>query len=269
MKVSILDSGGVSIPAKEVFGPEAIDSGYFSRQEVEGDLVFPTQTVLVTGGGLRVLVDPGDFERMTAPGVFDAPKEYAPPPPVLEQLSGLGVAAADVTHVVITHLHYDHYSGTTRTAGGELEPAFPNAKYMIPKLDWEMPAVAVPMSRGEREVADTLTVLMKAGVVQLVQGGVKIAAGLELTPTPGETPGHQALAVKSMGESLYCVGDLFHMKVEIEHPEIMATWADREETLKSRRQMIAAALREEATIVPTHMHHGRITSSGGRTRWSS
>jgi glyoxylase-like metal-dependent hydrolase (beta-lactamase superfamily II) len=45
----------------------------------------------------------------------------------------------EVTHVVNTHLHFDHCGwNTTRGEDGVVRPTFPNARYFARRASWRM-----------------------------------------------------------------------------------------------------------------------------------
>jgi glyoxylase-like metal-dependent hydrolase (beta-lactamase superfamily II) len=212
-------------------------------------------------------VDPGDYGRLTAPGKFRA-GERPPPPPLLEQLARLGVEAEDVTHVVVTHLHFDHFAGVTHEVKGVNAPSFPRARHILPTKDWEMQEIVEAREKGDRDVTDTLDIVEKAGLVELLNGERVLGEGIEIHPSPGESPGHQTVKIGSQGLSCYCVGDLYHMKEEVEHPELSASWADRATLLQTRCEFAKRAAEEAALVLPTHMHPGRISMAVGRPFWS-
>src|SRR5262249_16739027 len=51
----------------------------------------------------------------------------------LAGLTALGVKLEAVTHVMCTHLHWDHVGWNTRLVDGQWVPTFPNAKYIMAK----------------------------------------------------------------------------------------------------------------------------------------
>ena len=53
---------------------------------------------------------------------------------IFTALAELNVDPAEVGHVVLTHLHFDHAGGLTRTGA---VPAFPDAKVYVQRREWE------------------------------------------------------------------------------------------------------------------------------------
>ena len=54
-------------------------------------------------------------------------------------LNKLGYSAAEVTDVILTHLHFDHCGTCTKFNNdkSEVVPVFPNANYWVGKAQWE------------------------------------------------------------------------------------------------------------------------------------
>ena len=76
-------------------------------------------------------------ERKTRPV---SPRFHQLNTPYLDRLRATGVTPGQVDFVILTHLHIDHVGWNTRLEDGRWVPTFPNAKYL--------------MSRVERDAAD-------------------------------------------------------------------------------------------------------------------
>ena len=123
---------------------------------------------------------------------------------IVARLGAMGVKPEDVTVIVNSHLHFDH-AGNNR--------AFPNATFIVqaehlayakgrpnfPAIYWDDPALRyVPAS-----------------------GRARVAAGIEVVPTPGHAPGHQSLVVDlaDTGRVVLC-GDAAFTRANLERGEI-------------------------------------------------
>ena len=126
---------------------------------------------------------------------------------IVSRLAALGVRPDEITVVVNSHLHFDH-AGNNR--------AFPRATFVVqadhlayakgrpnfPGVYWDDPALRyVPAS-----------------------GAMRVAAGVELLPTPGHAPGHQSLVVDlaETGRVVLC-GDAAFTRANLERGEIPAS----------------------------------------------
>ena len=187
-------------------------------------------------------------------GTRFAVPEALQPPDLTAQLTSLGVVPGAITHVVITHAHFDHYSGVT-TSDTPPAPRFPRARYVLGRADWEFPKMQTELARPDSLEARTLGVLVACGQLDLVTGNLEIAPGIEVVPAPGETPGHQMVRVDDGGQVLYVLGDLYHHPWEVSHPDWAAQtlWADPVANRASRQRVTDAALVEEARLLAAHI----------------
>lgn len=55
-----------------------------------------------------------------------------------ETLGEAGVEPGDVTHVVLSHCHWDHIGGLVVRKGGDLAPLFPRARHFAPAIEIEV-----------------------------------------------------------------------------------------------------------------------------------
>ncbi|MBO0777397.1 MAG: hypothetical protein J2P37_01105, partial [Ktedonobacteraceae bacterium] len=121
-----------------------------------------------------------------------------------------------------------------------------------------------PTSRDSR----TFGVLQQAGLLELVEGDHDLIPAVRLIAAPGESPGHQIVRISLEGQVLYCLGDLYHHPVEVEHPSWMATWDDPTTTLTSRAALTQSALKENALLIATHIASiGHLQRLPTGTRW--
>jgi glyoxylase-like metal-dependent hydrolase (beta-lactamase superfamily II) len=185
---------------------------------------------------------------------------------LLEQLQASGVQPAAIQHVVITHAHQDHFDHTASNG----QPSFPNARYYLGRADWERAEMQTALQNPESVESRTLGVVSRAGLLERVEGDHVLGEGVSIIAAPGETPGHQIVRVQSQGQTLYCVGDLYHHIIEVEHPEWAVRWANEDTILASRRAFAAAALAENALIIATHITGvGRLQQNAQGVTWVS
>jgi glyoxylase-like metal-dependent hydrolase (beta-lactamase superfamily II) len=264
-RVTVFEVASLTLGKKDIFGPRVDLTKYFDEKTIAAPELFPTSSTLIESGDAKVMVDPSDFKRLVGPDHFKAPPRYRPPPPLAEQLKAVGVGPEEITQVVITHLHFDHYAGVT--TNGDL--AFSTAEYYIPKRDWEMPEIAEARRKGDRDVTETLGAVEEAGRLRLLGKALALGGGVNVEPFPGESPGHQVVRVGSKGKVAYCVGDLYHLVAEVEHPELAAGWTDAKVLLASRKRFSRRAAAENALVLPGHLPPGAISFRGSAPVWTA
>lgn len=194
----------------------------------------PVQCYHIALGERSILVD-ASFYDPDLVGDMLVP-DYTAPPGLVEQLAGRQISPESITDVVITHRHFDHYSGISRKEDGRYTPLFPKARHYLGAGDWQ------PNDFGKLDER-TLVVVNNAGLLELVGGEMEIGEGLTIRPMPGETPGHQILAVAHEGRRSYFTGDLFHHEIEFDHEALNVFWAHRTIMNQSKQ-----AFKEEAAV---------------------
>jgi glyoxylase-like metal-dependent hydrolase (beta-lactamase superfamily II) len=178
----------------------------------------------------------------------------------------LGMALEDVTHVITTHPHGDHYAGVAIEREGGIAPRFPWARHFLGRADWEgnhnRGQVDSPI--GRLELIDSL------GLLELVDEAREVAPGVTILPAPGETPGHTIVQVESGGERFYFLGDIVHLPCEVERLDWTPPSADRDALIPLRERVFTDVARENALLVTAHEAFppwGRIVEDGDGFHW--
>ncbi|HEY8883891.1 MAG TPA: MBL fold metallo-hydrolase [Chloroflexota bacterium] len=267
--------GAATVAVVDVYGiptniEKLIQAPVGERSEAEAALFaqtvsLPVNCIVIQLAGQTVLVDAGEYDA-----AYDSSSEAnrQPPPNLLARLAEIGVQPADIDHVVITHLHGDHFNATTTLGATGYQPTFPNARYYVGRADLEQPGMREALGKPESLESRTLGVLDRAGLLVPVEGDRELGPGIEIIASPGETPGHQSVRLRSEGETLYCIGDLYHHEIEVVHPTWMVRWADRDSIIASRQGLVEAALTENARLVATHLAGvGRLQRTGSGVEW--
>jgi glyoxylase-like metal-dependent hydrolase (beta-lactamase superfamily II) len=215
------------------------------RADITDLMRFPIQSVHIALPGASILVDACDV-GILAETPF-APPGYQPPPDIVARLNEIGVSAEEITHVIITHAHFDHYSGIVRLQEDCLALCFPNAKHYLGRADFEAftDLSALP--------AQPFVMLQQRGQLELVDNQLDLGNGVQMIAAPGETSGHQIVRVHSEGTTFYCLGDLYHHPVEVMRPEWTVHWSNPKANRRSRQALTRDALAEDALLMATHI----------------
>ncbi len=233
----------------------------------EKPLPFPSQCIHIALAGASILVDANNYAVAVPPGSPYLPPGYQPPPSLLDQLLEKGIRPQDITHLVITHAHFDHYVGITTKRDGKYLPTFPNARCYLGRADWDDPEMQKSLQNSDSIDSRTFGVLHQHSLLELVEENRKLTPAVQIIAAPGESPGHQLVRVHSNGQTLYCLGDLYHHSIEVEQPTWMATWANPDTNISSRHALVEAALSEDALLVAAHMPVGRLQSTPTGIKW--
>jgi glyoxylase-like metal-dependent hydrolase (beta-lactamase superfamily II) len=216
---------------------------------------------LVRTGGHLVLIDTGVGPGQIGP--FGPSQRVIRGGALIESLGGLGIDLAEVTDVVLTHLHPDHY-GWAVEDGGSL---FPNAVFRCHGLDWDH--FVVRPGPGLSGFSATLPAL--ADRLETWDHDGPILPGIDARLAAGHTPGSTVLVLSSGPSRALLLGDVVHCPVELLEDE-WASLGDVDAAL-ARRTKVALARELEDTQVPAAGGHfpglrfGRLLAGEGRRQW--
>ena len=265
--ITIMNAGDMMVNmAEEMAVPES-ERRHLYGSTLEGSQPFPSQSVHIALADASILVDINNYALAISLAPSYLPPDYSPPPEVVEQLLSQGIHPEDITHLVITHAHFDHYTGTTTEHNGSYIPLFPNARAFLGRADWDHADTQEALRDSDSLESHTFGVLKRRDLFELVDGNLDLTPEVRILAAPGESPGHQIVRAHSQGQTLYCLGDLFHHPVEVEQPAWTVKWADAYTNLTSRQWLIQAALQENALLVAAHMPVGQIEGTLANPRW--
>jgi glyoxylase-like metal-dependent hydrolase (beta-lactamase superfamily II) len=167
-------------------------------------------------------------------------------------LAARGLTPADIRVVLNTHLHFDHAGGNTvLDARGEPVPAFPNARYVAVRGEWEDALRPTERSRASYRPDDFVPV-QRAGVLDLVEPGAAVVPGVALEPAPGHTRFHQCVKLEGGGATALFCADLVPTAAHVPYPYIMAYDLYPLETLATKKRLLSHAAREGWTLLLEH-----------------
>ena len=267
--VTVVSEGGL-LWGPRFAVPEAEWRAAMPEADAEGRVWLGLNVVIVQLGEALIVVDPGLDEPDSA---WQRARPRVWPNWPVRRTPGLtaamreqGIDPAEVTHVVITHPHGDHYAGIVVEREGGFVPRFPNARHVMGRADWEgNPGRAEPgTDLGRLELIDGL------GLLELVDAAREIAPGVTVLPAPGESPGHIVARVESGGEVLYLLGDVVHHACEVEQIAWGPPHADAAAIVATRQRLFAEVAAQNALVINAHEPFppwGRIVAAGDGFRW--
>jgi glyoxylase-like metal-dependent hydrolase (beta-lactamase superfamily II) len=141
----------------------------------------------------------------------------------LSDIAAAGYPRESIDTVLCTHLHVDHVGWNTMLSGGRWVPTFPNARYLMGRIEYQHWTTKNDREDMRAVIADSVRPVHDAGLVDLVETDARITDEISLVPTIGHTPGHVSVRIVSRGEEALITGDFLHHPVQIGHPEWAST----------------------------------------------
>jgi glyoxylase-like metal-dependent hydrolase (beta-lactamase superfamily II) len=268
MVTAISEGGLLWAPRFPVAEPEWRQA--IPESDADGRVWLGLNVVIIRVGAALIVVDPGMDDPDSA---WQRKRPHAWPdwpvtrtPGLAAALAELAIAPEDVTHVVITHPHVDHFPGVVVDRAGGPAPRFPRARHFLGRADWEGNS-----RRGTPgSDLDRLELIDRLGLLELVDGEREIVPGVTIVPAPGESAGHSLLRLESAGEVFYVLGDIVHHACEVEHPDWGPPHADPDTLAAARKRIFPTIAREGALLATAHEPFppwGRIVAVGDGHRW--
>ena len=171
---------------------------------------------------------------------------------LLRSLAAVGVQPADISKVILTHLHFDHAGGNCfREETGAFTPTFPNAVYYINQGELAYAKAPDPRSKPSY-LLHTWEPLERRGQITLVSGDKEVVPGVRILPAPGHTPNHQIVTVKSGGLTACFLADLVPTPSHLKTHYVMGFDLDALTAMENKEQVLKQAQAENWLLVFEH-----------------
>lgn len=246
-----------------------------------GLLVSHTQSFIVDDGEIRIIVDTcvGNHKPRRNSAWNDLNL------PFLDRLCEAGYPPESIDLVLCTHMHVDHVGWNTRMSGGRWVPTFPGARYLFARSEWKhwtaeasadingdvTQHVAQNILEARAVYADSVQPIVDAGLDVLVDPFQQLTPHVWLEPTPGHTPGHVSVHIRSRGQHAVITGDMMHHPIQCTLPDTSSTFDfDMVQARATRREFLKRHADGPSLVFGTHFAGptgGKIVSHGDTWRF--
>ncbi len=192
MKIIPLSEGSFTIDQSKLFVPFNLTNDDL-QQRPAGSLLVEIQPFAVVTSRDVLLID-------TGLGFKDENGKMQ----LHNNLTNAGINPADITKVLMSHLHKDHAGGVSRKTGeGQFELAFPQATYYVQKQELDF-----AFERGlPSYIPQELECLKNASNVVLLNGNGVIDGYIKYEVTSGHSPYHQTYMIVDGGQKVFFGAD--------------------------------------------------------------
>ena len=183
----------------------------------------------------------GDKLDMRARARMDLPPDAEPLTSVIAR-HGFDPESIDI--VINSHLHWDHCGGNTILTGGThsgpARPAFPRARYVASRPEWEH--AHERLARDGISYIDTnYDPLVESGQMALVEGDYEVAPDIWMRRAPGHNRDMMVITVASSGETFCFLSDLVPTEAHVQPTWVAAFDLCPLECIESKTRWLTAA----------------------------
>jgi glyoxylase-like metal-dependent hydrolase (beta-lactamase superfamily II) len=249
--VLVISDGVLSLPTKML----AANADPAARQAVIDELLLPKEmldwplnVVVVRSGARTILVDAGLGVNPNLPKAGQ----------LGHRLEAAGIDLADVTDVVLTHMHMDHIGGLL--VDGVKEQLRPDLRIHVAAAEvkfWAKPdfsLTAMPDGFPEALESTAQRFLREyRSYLRTFEEQHEVAPGVVVTRTGGHTPGHSVVRLKSGGDRLTFAGDAV-FQVGFDHPDLHNGFEhDPMEAARVRVRLLREMAETGELLLATHL----------------
>ncbi len=243
MKLYRLDCGDIHVSDLNVFS----DSDQYIGQSK--DLV--VSCYVIRKGGMILLWDTGLNSSIAEKkdGVTSGPFTLTLKETITAQLAKINLTPDDITHVGLSHSHFDHAGNVN---------LFKNAQLIIQKAEYDTLVNTPDVANAHNMNTSQMDFFLKEEnkeQLEIISGDQNLLSdgSLKAISLPGHTPGHMALKVTlSKSGVVILSGDQWHFDANHLYDEVPSFNYDRADTISSSDKLNRLVANNNATLIIQH-----------------
>lgn len=220
MKLIPIDTGNFMLDGGAMFGvvPKSLWSKAYPANE-KNLCNWTARCLLVDGDSFRLLIDTGLGNKQDEK--FFGHYHLNGDAELMKSLEANGYSPNDITHVLHTHLHFDHCGGSIkRDVGGGLLPAFPKAKYLVSRRQWDW--AMKPNGREKASFLKENILPMQDPNLEFIDDEGELLPGIELRFFHGHTDGQVIPLIRTENKTIVFMADLLPSAAHVPLAWVMA-----------------------------------------------
>ena len=210
-----------------------------------------TRCLLVEDGNRLILIDTGMGDKQSEKffSYYYLHGEHS----LEKSLHQAGVDFADITDVLLTHLHFDHCGGSIRYNQDRTAtlPVFPNATYWSNEAHWKW-----AIEPNDREKAsflkENILPIEESGQLAFIRDGNELGGNIHIELVSGHTESMMIPHIRYKGKTVVFCADLFPSVGHLPIPYIMAYDTRPLLTLQEKKQFLEKAVEKEYVLFFEH-----------------
>lgn len=242
MKFHVIHAGTLKLDGGAMFGvvPKSIWSKAYPSDE-NNQITLAMRCLLVEYGSRRILIDTGMGDKQDDRFFGHYRPDRAQT--LAGSLARHGFTAADITDVLLTHLHFDHCGGAVsrNVESNTLVPTFPLASYHVSQGQWDW---AMHPNRREKAsfLHENIMPLHESGQLHLFAGPFSLFPGFDIKLFNGHTQGQAIPYINNGQRTLVYLADTIPTAAHVPLPYVMAYDTRPLITLQEKEEMLEQAV---------------------------
>lgn len=249
MKLHSIHAGTFKLDGGAMFGvvPKSLWNKLIPADE-HNLCTWAMRCLLIEDGNRLILVDTGIGDKQDARffSHYQPDREHT----LEASIRNAGFAPADVTDVLLTHLHFDHVGGAITRRDDRLELTFPNATYWSNEQHWNWAT-----NPNEREKAsflpENILPLQESGRLQFVHSPM-LTNTVSLRFVYGHTESMMLPQIEYNNTTVVFMADLLPSVAHLPIPYVMAYDMFPLTTLEEKKSFLTEALEKDYVLFFEH-----------------
>ncbi|MCA9733995.1 MAG: MBL fold metallo-hydrolase [Deferribacteres bacterium] len=248
--ISIVPDGQFRLDGGAMFGvvPKALWNKLNPADE-HNRILLGLNCLLIEHDDEKILIDTGignKFDKKFA-SIYAIHREKT----LLDKLNEKGIDRNDITHVLMSHMHFDHIGWNTLFDGDKLVPTFPNATYFTQKGEFEVANNPDARSRASYLPENWLP-LLENKQLAFIHGTSEVLPGIESVVVGGHTA-HNSIIKIDTGEGIIVfLGDFIPTPSHLKTAYVMGYDLFPLELMKQKPGFLQQAADEKWLLVFEH-----------------
>lgn len=221
---------------------------WYNKIELDDDYCMKMQLncLLIKSEKFNILIDCGigdnyseNQKKIFKPGKFI----------LLSELNSVGIDKKDITHIVLTHLHFDHAGGILTSSN---EFLFKNSKVIIQKDEWDTALEPDKLNAAAYPLAEHYQFLSSFSNLFIVDGEYEIARNVFVVKTGGHSPGMQIVKILDNESIIYFAGDVFPSGLHLNPTITSAYEISRKDLFIVKENILKDLKKYKGTLILSH-----------------
>ena len=252
MKINIIDTGFFKLDGGAMFGvvPKTLWNKHNPADE-KNLCSWAMRCLLIEDGEKLILIDTGLGDKQDQK--FFGHYYLFGDASLISSIRNCGYDTADITDVILTHLHFDHVGGAVKYNHDrtQLQPTFPNATYWSNAAHWDWAVNPNPREKASF-LKENILPLKESGQLQFIEKTQSPFPYIDFIHVDGHTEQMMLPVISYQDQKIIYAADLFPSSYHIPLPWIMGYDMRPLVTLEEKQRVLQQCLAENCVLLFEH-----------------